>query len=314
LPSEPPVAATSEAPTVPTADSATEVEKARSELNKMLEEIAAEHSKTTTELDKSKSDNQSIEPLTEATVGDDIKGDIVPPAQPTVPATASDQQSEPVPPLSALVADDETDLPVATAELKKIHDEVVDEELGVTRTEKTAQVTRPDQPAQATQVVDQVKREGDELASTQVGPSEKLNDQNIFFMLGIEGSKQSDKESFLDELQQIVWEDFLENDAKTLLQKDEFTKLEAMLQQKPQASFSEQADIVDYLEKLIPDLEEVMVEKAVKLKKEMFIERIKDLRQRYATEADKLAVIDQAEQLMQQDQWYSAAKKLNELK
>jgi len=167
-------------------------------------------------------------------------------------------------------------------------------------------------PTLPTTKVDQVS---DAVSTTPISQTEKIEDQNIFFLLGVKEDQATSKERelFLDELQQVIWEDFLENDVQLLLTRDEMNELKNLLDKTQGASMNEQEEIVVFLERLIPDLEEIMLEKALELKADMFKERIRGARERYAGKVDQLAKIDQAEVKMKASQWYSAAQLLNQL-
>lgn len=151
------------------------------------------------------------------------------------------------------------------------------------------------------------------LTSEQAGESETLEDQNIFFLLGVKDGTDQQKESFLDELQQVIWEDFLEYDVKLLITTDEMIELKKLLDSQTDRDLEKQEKIIVYLEKLIPDLEEIMLEKALELKEEMVRERVSGLRQFYADKPDKLQRVDEAERLMDSGKWYSAAHLMNSL-
>jgi len=145
--------------------------------------------------------------------------------------------------------------------------------------------------------------------------SEKLEDQNIFFMLGVKENDATavQRESFLDELQQVIWEDFLENDAQLLLTKQETEELKVLTDKTQGKSIEDQEEIVVFLEKLIPDLEEIMLEKALELKSDMVKERIAGMKERFAQEPEKLAKVEEAEKLLASNLWLSLAKALNEI-
>lgn len=143
--------------------------------------------------------------------------------------------------------------------------------------------------------------------------SEVLDDQNIFFMLGAEDGTEEQKTQFLDELQQIIWEDFLENDTKLLLTSDEQAQLHQATGGEIGKPLAEQEVALELLEKLIPDLEELMLEKAIQLKGDLFRERVASLRELYANEPEKMARVEQANELMGQNQWFSAAQVLNQM-
>lgn len=144
-------------------------------------------------------------------------------------------------------------------------------------------------------------------------PSEALADQNIFEMLGVTTGTPEQREQFLDELQQVIWEDFIEHDTKLLLTDSEQAEMQALLAANPDNSLEQQEKVVVFLEKIIPDLEEIMLEKALSLKEEMARERLKALRELHRDNADQLVTIDRAEQLMDQQQWRAASTALNGL-
>ncbi len=141
-----------------------------------------------------------------------------------------------------------------------------------------------------------------------------LGEQNIFAMLGVSDGTEAQKEAFLDELQQVIWEDFLENDVELLISSEDYVKMKELLQGQQSVDLEQQEKIVVFLEKLIPDLEDIMLEKALALKGDMFRERIAGMRQFFAGKTEELSKIDQAEQLMQQDQWYAASELLNTMR
>jgi len=144
-------------------------------------------------------------------------------------------------------------------------------------------------------------------------PSESLEDQNIFELLGVTQATDQEKEAFLDELQQVIWEDFLENDVELLLTAEEVAQLRQLMGNTSQDELAQQEAIVVFLEKLIPDLEEIMLEKALELKSDMVKERVAGMREYFATQPEKLTQISQAENMMQEDKWQSAAQNLNAL-
>lgn len=168
--------------------------------------------------------------------------------------------------------------------------------------------TEPQQPAQVTP-----SGSLSAPSSPQSSQSETLEDQNIFFLLGVRDGSDQQKEAFLDELQQVIWEDFLEYDVKLLITSDEAVELKQMLDSQSDKDLEKQEKIIVYLEKLIPDLEEIMLEKALELKEEMVRERTNGLRQFYADKPDKLQRVDEAERLMDSGKWYSAAHLMNSL-
>lgn len=152
--------------------------------------------------------------------------------------------------------------------------------------------------------------------STQVqesGDTQALEDQNIFTLLGAEDGTDEQKEEFLDELQQVIWEDFIENDTNLLLTEEEMVELRKILDKEGVEDLQKQEETVVYLEKLIPDLEQIMLEKALELKEDMVRERAAGLRDFYSGDQEKLDRVAAAEKLMDQGKWADAASALNAL-
>jgi hypothetical protein len=144
--------------------------------------------------------------------------------------------------------------------------------------------------------------------------SQSLEDQNIFHLLGVEDGTDEEKEAFLDELQQVIWEDFLENDVELLLTEDETADLKKISSKKEVDDLQIQEDIVVFLEKLIPDLEEIMLEKALELKEDMVKERIAGMKEFYVGQQEQLDQINKAGELVSESLWRDAAEVLNEIK
>jgi hypothetical protein len=160
------------------------------------------------------------------------------------------------------------------------------------------QAKQPKQPDQSTQSESEV--------------SQKLADQNVFFLLGVDDGTPEQKEQFLDELQQVIWEDFLENDLELLITTDEMDRVNHVLDDDSLSDLEKQEEIINYIEELIPDLEEIMLEKALELKEDMAKERVNGMKEYYADNKESLALINQAEQAFRQGKWRSGAELLNQ--
>ncbi|MCA9369987.1 MAG: hypothetical protein H6774_02540 [Pseudomonadales bacterium] len=150
-----------------------------------------------------------------------------------------------------------------------------------------------------------------DAAQPQVATSEALEDQNIFHLLGVTDGSDEERESFLDELQQVIWDDFLDFDVKLLITSDEYEEFQTIRSGADATDLENQEKIVVFLEKLIPDLEDIMLEKALELKGDMVRERIAGMREYHSGNTQALAQIDQAEAQLRDDLWKSAADTLN---
>jgi len=164
------------------------------------------------------------------------------------------------------------------------------------------QPTQPQSPQPDTQPNNQLEFDDD---------AESLESQNIFTLLGAEDGAEEDKESFLDELQQVVWEDFVENDVEKILTAEEYAKFKDIVGTKELSNEDMQEEALTYLESIVPQLEEILLEKALELKGEMVRERIAGMREFFVTQTDKLQTIAKAEEAINQGRWKTGADLLN---
>ena len=152
-----------------------------------------------------------------------------------------------------------------------------------------------------------------QASSSNQPTSQKLADQNIFFLLGVEDGTDEEKNKFLDELQQVVWEDFLENDMDKVVTGPEKEQVKAIIQDDSLSELDQQEKALSLLEKTLPNFEDLMIEKAMELKSDLFKERIAGMKEYYAQDQASLDKIAQAETQLQQENWRSAAEILNQL-
>ena len=150
-----------------------------------------------------------------------------------------------------------------------------------------------------------------EAPTSNTDSSELLENQNIFELLGITEATEEEKELFLDELQQVIWEDFVENDVELLLTEDELKEFRVIAENTSLSEDDRQGQMIEFLENLIPDLDKIMLEKALDLKEEMTRQRIIELQQHYKDTPERLEIVQQALTLADQQQWRSVAATLN---
>ena len=153
----------------------------------------------------------------------------------------------------------------------------------------------------------------DQNLSNSVNSSQSLEDQNIFELLGIKNGSDGEKEVFLDKLQKVIWDDFLDNDVELLLTEEEMGQLAGIVERKETDDVEKQEQIVTFLGKIIPDLEDIMLEKALKLKNDMVEERVLSLEQLYAQDKEKAEKIKEIKKMMEENRWSDVAKILGEI-
>lgn len=143
--------------------------------------------------------------------------------------------------------------------------------------------------------------------------SQRLEDQSIFDLVGDNEGSAEQKEAFLDDLQKVVWDDFLDNDVELLLTEEELRPLEEIIAKPDVEVDKKQQEIVNYLESKIPDLEAIMLEKALKLKEDLLMERILAMEQFFADQPEVLARVGEARKLVDEGKFYDVIVKLYEV-
>ncbi|NCN03952.1 MAG: hypothetical protein GW942_02665 [Candidatus Pacebacteria bacterium] len=141
---------------------------------------------------------------------------------------------------------------------------------------------------------------------------QSLETQNIFDLLGVSDGNDDEKEAFLDELQEVIWEDFIENDVELLLNEEQLKELRE-IEEKGQTR-EVQEEMLVYLEELLPDLEDIMMDKALELKEDMVLERISGMKEFYSGNQNALDQITRAEELISENKWSDAGNLLNSIK
>jgi hypothetical protein len=142
---------------------------------------------------------------------------------------------------------------------------------------------------------------------------EGIEEQNIFDLLGVSDASEEEKESFLDELQQALWEDFLEKDLSLLVSESEMTEIEAIRSKEGMSDEDKQAELIKKIEELVPDIEEVMLEKALELKEDMVMERLAGIRESLGQQSPNIGKLDEAEDHLKNGRWKTGTAILNSL-
>ena len=152
----------------------------------------------------------------------------------------------------------------------------------------------------------------DKTVGSPVVQNQSLETQNIFDLLGVSDGKEEEKEAFLNELQEVIWEDFVENDVELLLTSDQHSELKEI--QKEGKTPEVQEKMLVFLEKLVPDLEDMMMDKAIELKEDMVLERISGMKEFYSSNSQALEQLSDAEGMISENKWADAGKLLNNIK
>ena len=151
------------------------------------------------------------------------------------------------------------------------------------------------------------------IAEVENTDEEALENQNIFTMLDIKDQDETEREKFLEELENLIWDNFIEVELPLLLNSEEKNQADQILADTSKTEDERKEALLVYLEKFIPNLDEVMYKKALTLKKEMVEERLAKMR-RQADEEHNLnlmADLDQIQELIKAGRYKTAVELLN---
>ncbi len=152
----------------------------------------------------------------------------------------------------------------------------------------------------------------DKKSSTTQNNSQSLQSQNVFDLLGVTSGTNEQKDNFLDEIQQAIWDDFVQYDLELLISKQDMVKANEIMKQ-PITHDQKQIKLVEFLEKIIPDLEEILLRKALKTKRNLVIERVVSLQKLYASDKAAMDKLEEAKVCIEENRWTDCKNILNSL-
>jgi hypothetical protein len=143
--------------------------------------------------------------------------------------------------------------------------------------------------------------------------AEPIEEQNIFELLGVTDAAEAEKEAFLDELQQALWDDFLDKDLQLLVDDKQLAEMNEIKNKAGLSEVQRQEELIQKVEAWVPDVEEIMLEKALQLKEDMVRERVQGMKEYFKDRSAEMAKIQEAENHIRDGRWKTAATLLNSL-
>ncbi len=141
--------------------------------------------------------------------------------------------------------------------------------------------------------------------------AQQLAITDIFSLLGIEGTTDEDREAFLNQLQDAIWEEVVEDELLETMTDEEVDSIEQTIVNEEITADEKRNTLFGMLSSKVPNLEEKLAETTNRLKYELLGERVDGLREFYAENAEQLGVLDQAEQLIETGKVAEAISLLN---
>jgi len=141
--------------------------------------------------------------------------------------------------------------------------------------------------------------------------AQQLATMDIFSLLGIEGTTDEDREAFLNQLQDAIWEEVVEDELLEQMTDEEVDSIEQTIVNEDIAAEEKRNTLFSMLSDKVPNLEEKLAETTNRLKYDLLGERVDGLREFYAENAQQLGVLDQVEQLVEAGNVVEAVAMLN---
>jgi len=141
-------------------------------------------------------------------------------------------------------------------------------------------------------------------------PFEQLD---IFTVLGV-AQDDPDREAFLQQMEEAIWEEIVENELADKLSDTELGQIESILDAKDVSQDGKRDQLFGMVVGRIPNFEKIVREYTMAAKRDLLSERLEGTKEFYTTtqpNADKLSQVERAGQLFEAGEFSACAQALN---
>ena len=139
-----------------------------------------------------------------------------------------------------------------------------------------------------------------------------LQRMDIFDILGAQGTNE-EKEAFLEELQDVIWQEVFEKHVSEKLTDDDVKAVEGIIADEAMEDDAKRVKLFEMLRDKVPDLDSILLDRTVQLKADMLQQRLEGMKEFYASNADATGKLSQAEQMWGAEQYQEMVDLLNTL-
>lgn len=141
-----------------------------------------------------------------------------------------------------------------------------------------------------------------------------LTELDIFTILGVSGTDE-EKNAFLQEMQEVIWDDVISTELDDNLSDSEMDRIDAIIADTATSIDDKHNQLYAFLTEKIPNLTEVLTAKVNQFKLDLLDDRIEGMTEFYTTNnnADALAKIATAQGLRNDENFKDAVSALNSL-
>ncbi|MCD8484521.1 hypothetical protein LRY65_05560 [Candidatus Woesebacteria bacterium] len=141
--------------------------------------------------------------------------------------------------------------------------------------------------------------------------AQQLAAMDVFTLLGITDASEEDREAFLNQLQDAIWEEVVEQELADSLTDDEIDTIDRVITDEALQADEKRNQLFSLLANKVPNLEEGLADATNQLKYDLLGERVDGLREFYAAKPDQLQVLDQVEEMVNAGNVNEAVATLN---
>ncbi len=142
--------------------------------------------------------------------------------------------------------------------------------------------------------------------------SQAIQNMSIFDMLGVQGTEE-EKEAFLTQVQDVIWQDVVETDLAPLLSDAEIEAVEKMLNDEGKTDEEKRDYLFGLIIDKVPDAESVLLTRTMQLKSDLLSERLEGMKEYFQGKAEAQSKLAQAQTLIEQQKHEEAVAILNAL-
>jgi hypothetical protein len=141
-------------------------------------------------------------------------------------------------------------------------------------------------------------------------PFEQLD---IFTVLGV-AQDDPDREAFLQQMEEAIWEEIVENELSDKLGETELAQIETILNDEAASAEEKRDHLFGMLVDKVPNFEKVVRDYTMAAKRDLLSERLEGTKEYYSQtspNADKLSQVERAAQLFEAAEFSACAQALN---
>ncbi len=140
---------------------------------------------------------------------------------------------------------------------------------------------------------------------------QQLSTMDVFTLLGITEASNEERELFLAQLQDAIWEEVVDEELSDSLTDEEIDSIDQTITDESISADEKRNRLFAMLAEKVPNLEERLMETTNDLKFDLLGERVEGLREYYADKAEQLQVLDQVEEMVNNGNLNEAVAVLN---